>query len=165
MTWLDWVLLLALAFSIISGLMRGLIKTVFGLAGLVVGLLLAGKFYAVLAPSLSFIPQENLARIAAFVIIVAVVGIIASVLGAIFKKIADLMALGLFDRLGGGVLGLAISVLSLGAALALLLQFPVIDLGPTIGRSWLANLLLKTWPLVQGLLPFDFDALRKLPQA
>ena len=164
MTWLDWVLLALLVVSIISGLMRGLIKTAFGLAGLVVGLLLAGRYYAVLAPHLSFIPQENLAKIAAFVIIVAVVGIIASVLGSIFKKIAAMFGLGLLDRLGGAVLGLAISVIGLGATLALIAQFPIIDLGPTVSQSWVAKLLLKTWPLVQGLLPSNFNSLDKLLQ-
>lgn len=162
MTWLDWVLVGLLAVSLITGLMRGLMKTVFGLAGMVVGLLLAGRYYTALAPHLTFLPDENMTKIAAFFIIAAVVMIVAGILGSVFKKVAALLTLGWLDKLGGAVLGLAINVISLGAALALVTQFPVIDLGPSINHSWLAKILLKTWPLVQGLLPFDFDSLGKL---
>lgn len=164
MTWLDWVLLVLLAVSIVSGLMRGLMKTIFDLVGLVVGVLLAGRFYAVLAPKLTFIPQENLAKIAAFVIIAAVIMVIAGILGSILKKVVSQLSFGWLDRLGGAVLGLALSAISLGVGLTLLAQFEVLGLEGAIGRSWLAGLLLQTYPLIKGLLPLEFgDPTKVLP--
>lgn len=162
MIWLDWVLLVLLAFSIVSGLMRGLMKTVFDLVGLVVGVLLAGRYYGAVAPMLSFIPQENLAKIAAFAIIAAVIMLIAGILGSIFKKVVSQLSFGWLDRLGGAVLGVALSAVSLGVGLTLLAQFGVLGLEGAIGRSWLAGLLLRVYPLIKGLLPVDFEDPTKL---
>lgn len=159
MNWLDWVLLIILAFSIISGLKEGLVKTVFGIAGMVVGIVLASRFYGLLAPRLTFIPQENLSKIAAFLIIAAAIILIANILGAIFKKIVSMLTLGWIDRLSGAVLALALSVVSTGVTLALLIKFSVFGLENTISQSWLATLLLKTYPLVKNLLPADFGDL------
>lgn len=159
MNWLDWVLLIILAFSIISGLKEGLVKTVFGIAGMIVGVILAGRFYTLLAPRLTFIPQENLSKIAAFVIIAAAIILIANILGSIFKKVVSMLTLGWVDRLSGALLGLALGAISLGVSLALLTKFSVFGFENTISQSWLATLLLKTYPLVKNLLPMDFGDL------
>ena len=159
MNWLDWVLVASLGFSIISGLKKGLVKTVFGIAGMVVGIILASRYYNLLAPNLTFISQENLAKIAAFVIIVAAISLIANILGAIFKKIVSMLTLGWVDRLSGAVLGLALGAISLGVTLALLIKFSIFGLDQIISQSWLAALLLKTYPLVKNLLPMDFGDL------
>lgn len=162
MNWLDWLLLILLAFSAISGLWKGLIRTALDLAGLALGIWLAGRFYARLAPVLDFIPQENLAKIAAFVIITGAVMLVAYILGVIFKKIVSLLTWGWIDRLAGAILGLALGALLLGAALALLAKYPFLLPEQAIRDSWLASLLLKSFPLVRGLLPAEFDSLRGL---
>lgn len=162
MNWLDWILLVILAFSIISGLKEGLVKTVFGMAGMVVGIMLASRYYNLLAPNLTFIPQENLAKIAAFLIIAAAISLIANILGAIFRKVVSMLTLGWIDRLSGAILGLALGAVSLGVTLALLTKFSVFGLENIIRQSWLATLLLKTYPLVKNLLPMDFSDLGNL---
>ena len=159
MIWLDWVLLALLAFSVISGLMQGLVKTVFGIAGMIVGIMLAGRYYTLLAPNLSFIPQENLAKIAAFLIIAAVVMVIAGILGIIFKKIVSKLTLGWIDRLGGAILGLVLGSTSSGVGLTLLAKFSFFGLEQSINQSWIASLLLKSYPLIKNLLPSDFSSL------
>ena len=45
MNWLDIVIIVVLALSVLSGLVRGFIRTVLGLAGLILGIYLAGRYY------------------------------------------------------------------------------------------------------------------------
>lgn len=156
MNWLDWILLIMLGFSIIMGLKNGLVKTAFGIAGMVVGITLASRYYGLLAPGLAFIPQENLAKAAAFLIIAAVISLVANILGSIFRKVVSMLTLGWIDRLSGAVLALALGAVSSGVILALLVKFSLFGMQNTISQSWLATLVLKTYPLVKNLLPTDF---------
>ncbi len=49
-----------------TGLRRGLIKAALSLGELVVGAILAGRYYSLLAGRLAFIQQDSLANAAAF---------------------------------------------------------------------------------------------------
>ena len=162
MNWLDWVLIGLLAISVISGLKEGLVKTVFGIAGMIVGVILASRYYTILAPYLQFVQQENLSKILAFIIITAVVIVIAGILGTIFRKLISMIMLGWLDRLLGAVLSLALCVLSLGVGLALLTKFSFLGLDQIITQSKIASILLKSYPLIKGLLPSDFSDLGNL---
>ena len=79
MHWLDTIIIVALAITTFSGLRLGIIKAVLSLVGLIVGVILAGRFYIPFAGALSFIPQESLAKIAAFIIILVGTLVAASV--------------------------------------------------------------------------------------
>ena len=46
MNWLDIVIIVALAISTFLGLKIGIIKALLSLAGLIVGVILAGRYYA-----------------------------------------------------------------------------------------------------------------------
>ena len=80
MNWLDIVIIIALLVSAVGGFMSGLIRSLFSLAGLIIGIILAGHYYTALAGYLTFISDQNAARIAAFVIILLAVGIVATIL-------------------------------------------------------------------------------------
>ncbi len=162
MNWLDWVLIGILAISVISGLKEGLVKTVFGIAGMVVGIMLGSRYYTVLTPYLTFVQQENISKILAIIIITVAVIIVAGILGAIFRKLISMIALGFLDRLLGAVLSLALCVLALGVGLALLTKFSFLGLDQIITQSKIAPILLKSYPLIKGLLPSDFSDLGNL---
>ena len=162
MNWLDWVLIGFLAISVISGLKEGLVKTVFGIAGMIVGVRLASRYYTILAPYLQFVQQENLSKILAFIIITAVVIVVAGILGTIFRKIISMVMLGWLDRLLGAILSLALCIISLGVGLALLTKFSFLGLDQIITQSKIAPILLKSYPLIKGLLPSDFSDLGNL---
>ncbi|TET25353.1 MAG: CvpA family protein [Dehalococcoidia bacterium] len=158
MHWLDIVILVALVITTLIGLKIGLIKAALSLAGLIVGVILAGQFYVPLAGQLTFIPQATVAKVVAFAIILLGVMIIASILARFLKWAASLMMLGWVNRLGGAIFGLVLGAILCGAFLAIWVKF--LGAGDAIAHSGLANLLLARLPLVLGLLPGEFDSVR-----
>ena len=158
MNWLDIVIIVLIAVSTFSGLKIGLIKEVLTLAGLIIGVLLAGRFYADLAPQLTFISQPNIAKIVAFAIILVGIMAIAGVTSGVLKWLTSAVMLGWIDRLGGGAIGFIVGALFCSALLALWVKF--LGAGGPIADSVLALLLLDKLPLVLALLPKDFDSVR-----
>ncbi len=162
MSWLDIVILVIIAIPTLIGLRTGIIKAILSLVGLVVGVILAGRFYAALAERLTFIPQETLAKVVAFVIIMGFVMIIAGVLASVLKWISSIVMLGWVNRLGGAVLGLVLGAIFSSALLAIWVKFLGIE-GP-IAESGLATLLLDRFPMVLALLPEEFNSIRSFFQ-
>ena len=158
MYWLDIVVIVAIAITTFIGLKIGLIKAVLSLAGLIVGVLLAGLYYIPLSEQLTFISQATLAKVVAFAIILIGVMVIAGVLAMVLKWVTSLMLLGWVNRLGGAVFGLVLGAILCGAFLAIWVN--VFGAGETIANSGLAAFLLKQFPLVLGLLPGEFDSVR-----
>ncbi len=158
MNWLDIIIIVLIAVSTFSGLKMGLIKEVLTLAGLIIGVILAGRFYAALAPQLSFISQTSIAKVAAFAIILIGVMVIAGVAAGVLKWLTSAVMLGWVDRLGGAALGFIMGALFCSALLALWVKFLGAK-GP-IADSALALLLLDKLPMVLALLPKEFDSVR-----
>ena len=156
MNWLDIIILILLLASIFGGLISGLIRSVFSLAGLIVGIVLAGRYYETLAEYMTFISNETASRVLAFIIIFFIVAVIAFLLGALLTKVASAITLGWVNRLGGAVLGLFLGALFVGAILAVCIKFSI--LSGTISESVLASILTDRLPLVLALLPDEFDA-------
>ncbi len=162
MHWLDIAILVVVVIAIFLGLRIGIIKAVLSLAGLIVGVILAGHFYVPLSEQLSFIPQAGIAEIVAFAIILIGVMIIASVLAALLKWTASLVMLGWVNRLGGAVFGLVMGALFCSALLAIWIKF--LGIAGIISESSLAAILLDRFPAVLALLPDEFDAIRSFFQ-
>jgi len=162
MTWLDLVIVIAIAISTFLGLRTGIIKAVLSLAGLIVGVILAGRYYVPFSEQLSFVPQESVAKILAFIIILAVVMIIARVLASVLGKLTSLVLLGWVNRLGGAVLGFVVGALFCSALLAIWVKF--VGIVDPIAESGLATVLVDRLPMVLALLPDDFDAVRSFFQ-
>ena len=159
MNWLDIVIIVLIAVPILIGLKMGIIRAILSLAGVIIGILLAGYFYAMLAEKLTFIPQENLAKIAAFAIIFIGIMIIAGILASILEKMISLVLLGWVNHLGGAAFGFLLGAIFCGALLAIWVNF--LGAGETIAESSLATLLLDRFPMVLALLPDEFDAIRR----
>lgn len=157
MNWLDIFLLIALVASAFIGLKQGLIKTVLSLVGLIIGIILASNFYKALGNALAFIPNESIARIVAFILILVIVMILASVLARMLKFIASMAMLGWVDHIGGAVIGFALGTILLGVLLAIWVGFLGIGL---ISESLIAGVLLDKFPLVFAFLPSEFDSIR-----
>jgi membrane protein required for colicin V production len=162
MSWLDIAIIFIIGITAFVGLKNGIIKTVLTLAGVIVGVILAGRFYVALADRLTFIPQETLARIVAFVIILGVVVLIASIIAGVLKWLASIVLLGWVNRLGGTLLGLIMGGIFCGALLAIWTKF--LGIADPIAESALATFLLDGFPLVLALLPGEFDSVRSFFQ-
>ncbi len=162
MHWLDIVIIVALAISTFLGLKTGIIKAVLSLAGLIVGVILAGHYYVLLAEQLSFIPQAGVAEVVAFAIILIGVMVIAVVLARLLKWAASVMMLSWVNHLGGAVFGLALGAIFCGALLAIWVKW--LGVGSTITESVVSVFLLEQFPLILVLLPDEFDTIRSFFQ-
>lgn len=162
MYWLDIVLAVFLVFALIRGLRRGLIMSLFPLAGIVGGVALAGRHYAQFA---ELIPLESpeWANIAAWAIIFVLVLGVAVALGHLFRRLLHLATLGWVDRLVGAIIGLGIGAVLCAAALTLVLKFYEPAAG-VITQSEISRFLVDKFPLLLGLLPEEFDSVREFFQ-
>ncbi len=162
MNWLDIVIIVVIAIPAFLGLRTGIIKAAFSLAGLILGVILAGRYYVPLSAQLTFIPHEGAAKIAAFVIILIGVIVIAIVLSRLLERVVSMMLLGWVNRLGGAVFGFLLGAILCGALLATWVKF----IGPAsaIIESGLAVILLDRFPMVLALLPDEFATIRSFFQ-
>jgi membrane protein required for colicin V production len=158
MNWLDIIIIVVIAISTFLGLRAGLIKAVLSLAGLIVGVILAGRYYVTLAEQLTFISQEDTARIVAFAIILIVVLIIFMVIARFLKWAVSAIMLGWVNRLGGAVFGFVLGAIFCGALLAICIKF--LDVAGVIADSGIATILLDRFPMVLAMLPDEFDSVR-----
>ena len=99
MNWLDIVLIVLLFIPTFMGLRKGLIKTALSFVGLIIGIVLAGRFHDSLSGIFGFTDNETLANILAFVLILAVVYTIALLLAKLLKFIAKSLLIGWVDHL------------------------------------------------------------------
>jgi len=158
MNWLDIVIIVVAVLLGIAGLRQGIIKTVFGIAGLIGGIVLAGRYYDGLAVVLSS-SGATWANIAAYAIILIATLIVAGVVGSLVAKLVHLVLLGWLDRLVGCVLGVFIGGLLCAAVLAIVVKYyPGTE--AVISQSGVAKFLMEGFPLLLALLPGEFDFIR-----
>jgi len=155
MNWLDIVIIVVAVLLGLVGLRQGIIKTVFGIAGLIGGIVLAGRYYSGLAALLS--PTgATWANIAAYAIILVATLIVASVVGWLVAKLVHFAMLGWLDRLVGFLLGVVVGGLLCAAVLAIVGKYyPGTE--AVISQSGLARFVMEQIPLLLALLPGEFD--------
>ncbi len=162
MNWLDIVILVAVVIAIFLGLRIGIIKAALSLAGVIVGVILAGHYYVPLSEQLTFIPRAEVAEAIAFAIILIGVLIIAGVAAKLLKWAASAVLLGWVNHLGGAVFGFVLGAILCSALLATWVKF--LGITDIIRESSLAVILLERFPVVLALLPDEFDAIRSFFQ-
>jgi len=162
MNWVDIVIVVALVINVFVGLKIGIIKAALSLAGVIVGVVLAGQYYAPLAARLTFISQESIANAVAFAIILIAVMVVAGLLAAFLKWAVSAMLLGWVNHLGGAILGLFMGAIFCGALLAIWIKF--LGTPDIITDSFLAATLLEYFPAVLAFLPAEFDTVRSFFQ-
>jgi len=158
MNWLDIVIIVVAVLLGLTGLRQGIIRTVVGIAGLIGGIVLAGRYYDELAAVLSS-SGATWASIAAYAIILFGTLIVAGVVGHFVAKLVHFAALGWLDRLVGFILGVVIGGLICAAVLAIVGKYyPGAE--AVISQSGLARFLMDQFPLLLALLPEEFDFIR-----
>ena len=151
---LDWLLVLLLTYSVVRAVIRGFFQESFALGGLILGFLFACWFYRILAVNLKgLINSDQIARLAAFLLILAVTMIVASLVGKFLRHTASAVGLGFADRLLGGLFGLVRGAI-LGIAL-LLAATAFLPTSPWIANSKLAPYFLRAVHAVSFVMPPD----------
>ncbi len=162
MNWLDIVLIVVIGIATFWGLRKGLILMVLSVVGLIVGIILAGRYHVALSEHLTLISSESAARIVAFLLILVGVGLAARLLAFLLGKLSSLALLGWINRIGGAILGLLLGALFCAVILAIWSKY--FGAGDAISGSGIANILLNSLPFVLTLLPSDFDQIRSFFQ-
>jgi len=140
----DWAILAVILISVVSAASQGFFHEAFGIAGLVVGYLLAAWQYHRLAEWFApHLKSPWLGDIAGFLIIFIAVLVLAGLIGRVVRWAVKEAGLSWFDRMLGGVLGLVRGALVVAVVLMGMAAFT-----PT--SRWLEGSQLAPYFLVVG---------------
>lgn len=162
MNWLDIVIIIFLAITVITGLSKGLIKTIIPLVGVIVAVVLAGRFYGSVANWLSHsLHSDSQANIVGFTIIFVAVVLVSLIAASLLSKFLSLLMLGWIDKLGGAVLGFMIGGFVIGAFLTIITKYNFPGMEGTVQNSSLSSFFVAHFNMVLPLLPKGFDSVRQ----
>ena len=171
MTSFDIFVSVVLGFSLIFSLMKGFVREIFSLLSYVGGYLMAVKYQSTFAQVLmETIPSKPIAKLIAFVAIYIITAIIISLMGKVAKAMLwSGTDLSMFDRIMGGIVGLARGVAILVAVMFPLQFFPEVAKKFT-QDSYAAPYLAKVLNFVnnpgtlnirKNILDFDMDGAKE----
>jgi membrane protein required for colicin V production len=106
--WFDWLLALILLSSIIAAFVSGLVRAATSLLGFFAGFKIAGTAYVSFGDRImakGWVTSEFLARIIAYLVIVAIMVAAAEVLGRVLRKSLRAIGLSMMDRILGAAFG------------------------------------------------------------
>ena len=117
MNWLDIVIIILVIVPTLIGLKNGIIKAAFTVVGIILGVILAGRFSDRLGEAMTFISNPGWAKVAAFAIILIIVVVAASIAARFVKNVLSAVMLNWVNRLGGAVLGFLLGAIFCAANL------------------------------------------------
>jgi membrane protein required for colicin V production len=144
--WIDVIIAVIILFAVINGIRTGLIRSLFSIAGLIIGLMAAKAYYVqlgTLLPVGTWLPMvaaDTFSFLAIFIIAAALFHylgsyISGSLLSCSFKNT---------DCFLGSFAGLLIGIVLVGALLIMLTAFPLLDAFPEqVEESYLAQPIVE----------------------
>lgn len=114
MNWLDWVLVAMVGASVLTGLFKGAVRTVFSLAGLAIGFFVASRESGALALVLGRWMSDKVAGAVAFILIFLGIGLAFALVGWLLRRAIEKLSLTWLDRVAGAALGLLRGVAIVG---------------------------------------------------
>ncbi len=154
---LDITILVLITVSILFGVARGLVREIFSLLALILGFLIAARFYVIPAAYMrQWITQEALASFIGFILIFLGVSITIGITGTLLRSFLKRANLDVQDRLLGGIFGF-IKGLLIATVMVLILMAFMPPKQPFLSQSKLLPYFVRLGGLVVGVIP---DALR-----
>ncbi|OKY75719.1 MAG: hypothetical protein BM485_08385 [Desulfobulbaceae bacterium DB1] len=112
MSLLDAIVIILLVIFLARGIWTGLVRQIASIAALIIGFVIAGRYYGESAGFVTpFISNQQAGFFVAYLLLFAASFGAVILLGLFLKQVINLSLLGWFDKLLGGVLGLAKAVL------------------------------------------------------
>ncbi len=160
MTWLDWTLVGAVAFTTLLGLRRGLFATAWGLVTLAVSTFVAGLLYPLAGLLLTTLnPPPHGAPLLGFLFVYLFTTLLIATPMEFFirGRHIELVLPGCQDHLVGGALGFVQGLAFVQVMLILLTHFPVLGIESVLRSSVMAEKMLSGAPVMLKLLPPEFQ--------
>lgn len=156
--WLDVVLVVVIGFSTFNGYRNGFIRELVSIASVILAIPVAGIFYDDMFPKVEpIVKNEDLAALVSFLAILIGVIIGGQVVAHLLKRTAEILNLGVLDRIAGGAFGFLKAAFIAQVVLIALVTFPRPDIREDIDGSLVAQRLLDAAPSVLAFLPNTFD--------
>jgi membrane protein required for colicin V production len=153
----DMIVVVALVYFIIIGLLRGSIREISSIAALLGGFYFAYLYYEPFARVFSlFIQTEYIKNIAAFLVLFCSVAIGVTLAGTLLRAFTKLVLLGVVDRLMGGVIGALKAVIVLSVVHFLALTFLPAGGAAIVAQSRMAPAINNTASVIVYLIPESF---------
>jgi len=106
MNWVDWIVLAITAASVLAGLMRGAVRTVFSVVGIAVAFVAATRESGAVGMVLARWLPDPAAAAAGFLFVFLGIAFVFTLLGWLLRKLLQGLALTWLDRTAGAALGL-----------------------------------------------------------
>lgn len=161
MNWVDIVIILLVGGLGFMGYRNGVIKLIFTLIGGIIGLVLAGQLWEEVAELLP-IGNESIAKIAAFVAILAAAFILSMIAARIVKTMLKVLLLGWVDGLAGAAIGVLLGGIAATAVVSAAGIVPSDSVQQAVNESSLAEPLIDKMGIVYAFLPEEFDSVKDL---
>lgn len=123
MNWFDLLIALLLLIAFVNGYRKGLIMQLVGLATLVLAAIFGGRLAEKILPEIHRLIEisPDAARVLSFVLALALIAIVLSLVGKLIQKFIDVVLLSFINRLSGAVIALGTMMLLLSIILNLVL--------------------------------------------
>lgn len=159
---LDIAILATMIFLVVRGILRGFMREIASLAGIVLGIWLAIRFEPQVSDYLKpHLPSTQYLPLISFGVVFTMVLLCSNLLGWILSLAFKKALLGWADRILGAVLAVTKGVIIIYLAIVLL-TFYLPSQAPLIGRSKLAHLVIKSYQHIISLVsPDHYQNLKK----
>ena len=149
--WVDLVLLAILAITVLLGLIKGFVRQIFGIAAVIIGLILAVNYYTFASDFFAqWINNRMVTHFIGFIVIFIIILALGGVLAFMFSKVMKGPLKWINHVLGGG-LGLLKGILICGVVVFAMLVFPFNT--EALKGSFLAPVCLRITKTVFYLIP------------
>jgi len=156
-TFLDWIVLAIVAYSVVTSVIRGFVREVLGLLTVVVGLLVASWFYPRVSGLLEGVLRtENQAYFASFAALFLGTLLVGFAVVRIVQKFFEFAHIEWVDRLLGGAFGLVRGWLLAAVVFLTLTSFGIQS--DAVANSSLSHYFLPAVRLIARVVPFDLKA-------
>jgi uncharacterized membrane protein required for colicin V production len=159
MNWIDAAIILVFLYFMITAFSAGLIRETLGIASAIAGAVIAGLFYDKLGSTVfASIDSETTQNVVGFLVIFLTISLIGQLVAMLTKPAITVLQLGIFDQLGGAVLGMVKAFILVEVVLILFVTYPRYDMDQRIQDSKFASRMLDASTPLLKVLPNVFNA-------
>ena len=155
MNLLDYVIIIAMGYLIIKGVLRGFLREISSLAGIILGIWLGNMYQPQLTIYLkNYLPSSQYLPLISFAAIFIAVVLLCNLIGWVLKLLLKKIMLGWLDRTLGSCLAFAKGVLIIYLFIVMLTFF-LPGKTPLIAGSKLAPWIVRSYQVMSSLISPD----------